>query len=217
LTQPGFGADAATRVLAVRSSDGTVVGAHRFRGTLQVLDVGRRVLLDGFRPDRTIRWRPATDRVTATRGLQLAQADLSRDRAVVIVRDEVHGFDGICFAYAPLSSPTQELWRSCDDKPLSFSPDGSLVVSTFIEADGPGTGMLQVRAAETNAVRATLRTGGFFVFPYWADDDAFLVHTWRKGRAAIVRVARDGTVQRVSKVVAEDGGDDALRWSFPPS
>ena len=32
---------------------------------------------------------------------------------------------------------------------------------------------------------------------------------------AILRVSKDGTVERVSRVVSEDVGEDALEWSFP--
>lgn len=206
-----------TRVLVVRTTDGTRVDVHRFAGQLRVLDLRKRVLLDGFGPDRTVWWRPVADRVSVVRGLQLSQADLAADRAVVVVEDQVNGFDGICFGYAALSAPSRLFWKDCSDKPLAFSPDRRLVVTTNIEADGPGTGLLQVRTAATDAVRATLRTAGFFVFPYWAGDDAFLAHTWHRGRAAIVRVSRDGTVERVSRVVDEVVGEDELRWSFPPS
>jgi hypothetical protein len=206
-----------TRVLVVRTTDGTLVDDRRFAGQLRVLDLRKRVLLDGFGPDRTLWWRPGVDTVTVVRGLQLGQADLAADRAVVLVEDRVNGYDGICFGYAALSAPSDLLWKDCADKPLSFSPDRRLVVTTFIEADGPGTGLLQVRSAATDTVRATLRTGGFFVFPYWAGNDAFLAHTWRRGKAAIVRVSRDGTVERVSRVVDERVGDDELRWSFPTS
>ncbi len=204
-----------TRVLVARTSDGRLVDARRFRGFLDVLDLGKRVLLGGIRPDRTIWWRPVVDRVTVAGDLSLNEADLTSDRAVVVVPDQVNGYDGICLGYAALSEPGRLRWTSCEDRPLSFSPNGRLMVTTFIQADGPGTGLLQVRTAASNTVRATLRTGGFFVFPYWEGNRSFLAHTWRKGRAAIVRVSRDGTVERVSRVVREDGGDDALAWSFP--
>jgi len=207
-----------TLLRVARTSDGSLVGQRRYRGMVEVLDVGGQVLLAGGPPKRTIWYRAATDRSRVVRGLDLWSADLESDRAVRAVPDEVNGqYDGICVAYLPLSAPSQELWRSCTDKPLAFSPDGRLVISANIEADGRGTGMLQVRTAETFRVRATLRTGGFFGDPYWEDDDSFLVHTWRKGKAAIVRVSRDGTIERVSEVASEPDGDDKLGWSFPPS
>ena len=33
----------------------------------------------------------------------------------------------------------------------------------------------------------------------------------------MVRVSRDGTVERVSRVVDEVVGEDELGWSFPPA
>ena len=206
-----------TRVFVVRSSDGTVVGSRLLRGDVEVLDFQGRVLLGGSRPDRVLWYLARTDRVTGRRGVVLSAADLGRNRAVVKVEDLVHGWDGVCLVYAPLAQPSRKLWRSCTDRPLAFSPDGTRMVTTFIGSDGPGTGMLQVRVAETNKVLATLRTSGFFVQPFWEDDRSFVVHTWRKGKAAILRVSRDGTVRRVSKVVSEHGGEDELQWSFPPS
>lgn len=206
-----------TILRVARTSDGTLLGGQRYRGSVEVLDVGSRVLLAGEGPERTIWYRQATDRSRVVRGLDLWSADLQRDRAVRTVSDEVNGYDGLCVVSTSLSHPAEQHWRSCTDKPLAFSPDGRLVVSTNIEADGPGTGLLQVRSAETFRVRATLRTPGFFVQPYWEDDDSFLVHTWAKGKAAIVRLSRSGTVRRVSEVVHERGGEDALNWSFPPS
>ncbi len=206
-----------TRVFVVRSSDGTVVGSRLFRGGVEVLDFQRRVLLGGSGPDRVLWYSARTDHVTARRGFDLSSADLRHNRAVVRVEDPVNGWDGLCLVYAPLSRPSHQLWRSCTDRPLAFSPDGSRMVTTFIGADGPGTGMLQVRVSDTNKVLATLHTSGFFVQPYWEDDRSFVVHTWRKGKAAVLRVSRDGTIRRVSKVVSEHGGEDELRWSFPPS
>lgn len=204
-----------TRLFVVRSSDGSLVGTRLLRGHVEVVDFAAKVLLTGIQPVRTLWYLANRDEVTVRRGLDLASADIGRKRAVVKVEDKVHGWDGVCLVYAPLSRPRRQLWRSCTDRPLSFSPDGTRMVTTFIGADGPGTGKLQVRVAETNKALATLRTGGFFVQPYWENDRSFLVHTWRKGKAAVVRVSRDGTIERVSQVVSEDVGEDALEWSFP--
>ena len=205
-----------TRVFVLRSGDGSVVDSRLLRGHVEVVDFAAKVLLTGIQPERTVWYLANRDEVTVRRGLDLLTADIGHNRAVVKVKDLEHGFDGVCLVYAPLSRPKQRLWRSCTDRPLSFSPDGTRMVTTFIGADGPGTRKLQVRVAETNKVLATLRTGGFFVQPYWEGNRSFLVHTWRKGKAAILRVSKDGTVERVSPVVSEDVGEDNLQWSFPP-
>lgn len=206
-----------TRVFVLRSGDGSVVDSRLLRGHVEVVDFAAKVLLTGIQPKRTVWYLANRDEITVRRGLELLSADIGLKRAVVKVKDLVNGWDGVCLVYAPLSRPRQQLWRSCTDRPLSFSPDGTRMVTTFIGSDGPGTGKLQVRVAETNKVLATLRTGGFFVQPYWEGNRSFLVHTWNKGKAAILRVSRDGTVERVSPVVSEDVGEDNLQWSFPPS
>jgi len=201
----------------LRTGDGSVVDSRLLRGHLEVVDFEAKVLLTGIQPKRTVWYLANRDEVTVRRGLDLLSADIGHNRAVVKVVDKVHGWDGVCLFHAPLSRPRQQLWRSCTDRPLSFSPDGTRMVTTFIGSDGPGTGKLQVRVAETNKVLATLRTGGFFVQPYWEGNRSFLAHTWSKGKAAIVRVGKDGTIERVSLLVSEDVGEDNLGWSFPPS
>ena len=150
-------------MFVLRSGDGSVVDSRLLRGHVEVVDFEAKVLLTGIQPRRTVWYLAHRDEITVRRGLELLSADIGHKRAVVKVKDLVNGWDGVCLVYAPLSRPRQQLWRSCTDRPLSFSPDGTRMVTTFIGSDGPGTGKLQVRVAETNKVLATLRTGGFFV------------------------------------------------------
>ncbi len=206
-----------TTVFVARTYNGRVVARQRYKGILEVLDVRKRVLLSGIRPVRTIWYRPSADSERVVRGLQLVDADLARDRAVVVVRDLVNGYDGVCLAYAVLSDPARRLWRSCTDKPVAFSPSGRLMVTTNIEADGAGTGLLQIRTAETNLVRATLRTRGYFSNALWESEKSLLAVTWQSKCAAIVRITKDGSVHRASALVRAAFGTEGSRWGFPPS
>ncbi len=205
-----------TRALVLRTTDGTVVAQRRFRGYVEVLDVPARVLLTGAQPDRTLWWRPlaGTTQRVVRRGAWAA--DAGRDRLVQAVPDPA-GYDGICLAQGRLSDPADRDWRSCTDKPLAWSPSGRRMVTTNIESDGIGPNLLQVRHAATNELRATYRTAGYFGQPYWEDDNSFLVRTWARGRATVVRITTSGRVTRVSRVLRMPDIEDFLRWSFPPS
>lgn len=208
---------ARTRVVVLRTSDGIVLGRQRYRGYLQVLDFHKRVLLSGLQPSRTLWYRPRTDTTEVAFHRNLWSADIERDRAVLPVRDPA-GYDRTCLVYTRLSDLSRRRWRSCTDKPLAFSsPEGTRMVTTYIEADGLGTSLLQVRDAETAAVRATYRTAGYFGNVAWEDENSLLVMTWSKGRAAIVRINTGGKVVRVSRVARMPATGDALRWSFPMS
>ena len=205
-----------TTVFVRKSRDGSLLARKSYAGFSEVLAHRQRVLLSGFSTG-VVRWfDPATRSTVVLDSPPLASADLRHDRAVQIVEDPVNGFDGICLVYARLSDPTDTRWRSCTEKPLATSPNGRRMVTTNIAADGLGTGVLQVRDAETFAVSATLRTSGYFGQLHWEDDNSFVVFTWRKGRAAMVRYALDGTLERVSEVVRMDvAGTSSLQWSFP--
>lgn len=205
-----------TLALVLRTSDGTVVGQRRFRGLLEVLALPGRVLLSGVQPRRTVWWWPRTGATERVLRRESWAADAERDRLVQVVRDPA-GYDGICLAQGRLSTPAVRDWRSCTDKPLAWSPSGRRMVTTNIESDGIGPNLLQVRDAATNRVRATYRTFGYFGLPYWEDGNSFLVLTWARERAAIVRVTTGGRVSRVSPVVRMRDVEDALGWGFPPA
>ena len=199
-----------------RTSDGSLVARHRFPTFVQLLDVKRRVLVSATGPDRMVWFDPAAEAIEVTLGVAPLSADIVADRIVYPVQDPVNGFDGICLVRARLSDPADIRWRSCTDKPLAISPDGRRMITTYIQADGLGTSVLQIRDAETFAVTATLRTSGYFGNLGWEDNNSFVTFTWRKGRAAYVRYALDGTLQRVSRLVrVADAGESPLDWTFP--
>ena len=206
-----------TRLVVVRSTDGSLVGSVRRKGFLEVADVGNhRVLVTGLQPARTLWFRPAARTTQRLLGQQLWDADIAADRAVVAVEDPAAGVDGICLSYRELRDPSARFWRSCTDKPLSFSPDRTLMVTTDIQSDGIGPGTLEVRDAVHNTPIASYTTdGGYFGSPVWEDADSFIVRVWAGGHAAQVRITASGTLERVSRV-ADVKADDfrALWWTF---
>jgi hypothetical protein len=205
-----------TRVVVVRSSDGSAAAVRRYHGYLKVLDVRRRVLLTGVQPSRTLWYDPRSDTTTLAFRRELSSADIAADRALRPVSDP-SGLDRQCLVESRLSDLSAVRWRSCTDKPLAVSPGSTRMVTTYIEADGLGSSLVQLRDAGTNAVQATYRTAGYFGAVSWESERSFLVMTWSRGRAAIVRITTGGTVERVSRIVRMRADGDGLRWSFPPS
>ena len=111
-----------TRVYVLRSSNGSVVGTRLLRGHVEVVDFTSKVLLTGFRPVRTLRYLAHRDEVTVRRGLDLLSADVGRNRAVVKVADPVHGWDGVCLVYAPLSRPSAPALAQLHRPPAGVLP-----------------------------------------------------------------------------------------------
>ena len=207
-----------TRVLVARTTDGSLVGSVRRAGFLEVADVGRyRVLVTGLQPTRTMWFRPAR-RVD---GAALRPAGLggrhrcrpgSRDR-----RGQGAARTACASPIASLRDPSTRFWRSCTDKPLAFSPDRSLMVTTDIQSDGIGPSTLEVRDATHNTPLASYTPdGGYFGSPEWEDADSFVVRVWADGHAAQVRITTAGVVERVSRVATVDADNfRALWWTFP--
>ena len=207
--------DERTRILVARTTDGSLIGSVRRVGFLEVSDVGpRRVLVTGLQPTRTFWFRPAAGSTERLFGEQVWEADIAADRVTVAVEDNA-GPDGLCLAYRALSDPSTQFWRTCTDKPLAFSPDRSLMVTTDIQSDGIGPSTLEIRDAAHNTPVASYTTG-YFGSPAWEDDDSFIVRVWADGHAAQVRITTAGVVERVSRVAAVDSDNfRALWWTFP--
>lgn len=206
-----------TRLVAAHVRDGSLIGSVWRKGYLDVADVGRRILVTGFQPARTLWFRPRAESTDLLFRKRVLQADIGADRAVVAVEDQDDGFDGLCLSYRELRDPSERFWRSCTDVPLAFSStDRAHMVTTDIRSDGIGPSYLEVRDAVTNISLARYTTvGGYFGDPVWEDADSFVVRVWAGGHAAMVRITTTGSVERVSRV-AEVEADNfrALWWTF---
>ena len=205
-----------TRLVAAHVRDGSLIGSVWRKGYLDVADVGRRILVTGFQPSRTLWFRPGAASTDLLFRKRMLQADIRADRAVVAVKDQDDGFDGMCLSYRELRDPSTRFWRSCTDVPLTFSTDRAHMVTTDIRSDGIGPSYLEIRDAVTNTALARYTTpGGYFGDPVWEDADSFVVRVWAGGHAAMVRITTAGIVERVSRV-AEVEADNfrALWWTF---
>jgi hypothetical protein len=207
-----------SRLVVARTADGSLVGSVRRTGFLEVADLtDHRVLMTGSRPSRTLWFRPVAGTTQRLFAAQVWDADIAADRAVVAVEDLANGADGICLSFQELHDPSTRFWRSCTDKPLSFSPDHTLMVTTDIRSDGIGASTLELRDATHNTPIASYATdGGYFGDPVWEDADSFVVRVWAGGQATQVRVTTSGTVERVARVarVKADALRGGLWWTF---
>jgi hypothetical protein len=198
------------------TADGDVVRRRTFRTTVGPLDFGmRRMVLSEWgrypRQQRTFWWNPFTNRVAKIADRPGYIADISSDRVGVFLRDP---YDGGCQKVMTLAKPRTRLWRSCQDRALSFSPTGKRMVTTYILSDGPGPDMVQVRARR-GRVLDTYRAR-WFGFDVWETDQKLLLQVANARAVGVVRCTLRAC-ERASKTYRTGGGDPWLAmpiWTF---
>lgn len=169
------------------ASDGSQVASRRFRGYPFVVDAADgTVLISSWSRGRTITWDTDTNRRRRLVDHVVYTADLQTDRIAYFTKDP---YSGGCSVVAPLSDPDTRLWRSCRQKVASFSPDGSLLTSMYILADGLGPNVVQLR--EVDGSRLATYEARWFGRIRWEDSDTLLLDANGKRRMATARC--DGT------------------------
>jgi hypothetical protein len=196
----------------VDTADGAVARRRTFPTSVSPLDFGtRRMVLTqwGRRPQqqRTFWWNPFTNRVAKIADRPGYVADISADRVGVFLRDP---YLGGCQKVMTLAAPRTKLWRSCDDRALSFSPTGKRMVTTHILSDGPGPNLVQVRAAR-GRVLDTYRAA-WFGFDVWENDQKLLLQVANARAVGVVRCTLR-SCERVSKLYLTGGRDP---WTAMP-
>ena len=205
-----------TRIRIVLTRSGRLVRERTFASYgVEVSDYGQtRLVLNGLR-GRTHWWNPVRNRLTLIVP-RPAKADIAADRLVVLVPDPDTPYLD-CQRTVRLSRPTQVLWRSCKNVPLTFSPDASRMVTVDIRADGIGPRTVQVRRAGGKLL-ATYRAPMWFGFTEWeSNTDLLLQPVGRKYLAAVRCYLADGC-ERASRLYKSPGTYDppeTMRWSFP--
>jgi hypothetical protein len=205
-----------TRVRVVRTRTGALVRERVFASYgVEVADYGpRRMVLTGLR-GRTYWWNPHKGRLRLIVP-RPASADIAADRLVVIVPHPRIDYE-VCIETARLSHPSVRLWRSCRNRPIAFSPDGSRMATVDIRSDGIGPSLVQVRRQNGKLLR-TYRPPSFFGFVEWETDRRLLLQPIGPRYAAAVRCGPE-KCRRVSKLYPGHGGQldppFAMRWSFP--
>lgn len=117
-----------------------------------------------------------------------------------------YGAEGGCSGVMDPDS-SNLLWKSCDYSDLRFSPDGRLVVADASYFDGPGSPTVTILDASSPEVVADFTpvarsTVVGVTQSVWEDDDSVLSYVDEGGDQAIVRLGTDGSIERVTDVVA---------------
>lgn len=103
----------------------------------------------------------------------------------------------------------QLVWRTCDNRFESFSPDGSRLLATNGIGDGLGDNQLDVFDARSGdpVVRYRVADGGAITWMRWEDDAHVLAVVFDEGVWGIVRVGLDGQVEVAVPPVKAKGAD----------
>ncbi|MBZ5736976.1 hypothetical protein [Nocardioides mangrovi] len=160
---------------------------------------GGRVVMTASAPTRTFSWNHRTGDVRRIVGRSGGTVNVGADRLGTLTGDP---YNGGCYVVSSLRHPRRELWRSCEEGVMSFSPDGSRMVTMDILADGLGPGRVWVRA--TDGGRLVARYSAYwFSSVQWETDRALLLDTHTPKRWATLRcVAKD--CERASRVRKQD-------------
>lgn len=174
-------------ITAYDATDGSEIASRRFRGYGFVVDAdGQTVLVSSWERDHAIAWDIDAGRRSKVVDHTVYTADLAADRIAYFTGDP---YSGGCSVVTTVGDPEAQLWRSCRQKVASFSPDGSLLVSMHILADGLGPGVVKLR--ELDGSRLVTYRAQWFGMIDWEDADTLLLEANGKRRMATVRC--DGT------------------------
>jgi len=207
---------AALRVFDTR--DGRLVRRRVFGRTVNPLDFGRRRMVlaewgSRAKQQRTFWWNPFSDKTAKVADKPGYVADIAADRLGVHLGDP---YLGGCQKVITLSTPRTRLWHSCEDRALSFSPNGKRMVSTDILSDGPGPRLVQVRGAR-GRVLDTYRSLWFGVLA-WETDQGLLLQVGDRRTVAMARctVRRCERISRLYRTRGREPWTVMPAWSFAP-
>lgn len=206
-----------TRIRIVRTRTGDVVRDRTFASIgAEVSDYGhRRLVISDIRGGGTYWWTPATNRLRLIVP-KPARADISADRLVVMLWGKAPLYED-CQKTVRLSRPSEVIWRSCRDVPLTFSPDATRMVTMDIRTDGIGAGELRVRKAHGGLLQS-YRAPMWFGFAEWESDTELLLQPVGRHHLAAVRCDVRRGCERASRLYEAPGTYDppeTMRWSFP--
>jgi hypothetical protein len=164
--------------------DGEVETERRFRGALTLLDFDEeRMVLGGWGPNRTFWWHTRTDDTQRIADRPGHAADIGADRVAAYTRDP---YRNGCTVVTSLSEPGERLWRSCDERVATFSPDGRRLTTISLLSDGLGPTEVWLRRAGGRLL-AHYTTPGWFGAQRWETDTALLLDTVGARKQAVVR------------------------------
>lgn len=207
-----------TRIRVVATRSGALIGRHTFAANdVEITDFGvRRMVVSSYAAARTWWWDPETDRLTLI-VRQLAWADIAADRLVVLPPNPDDP-DSFCQRTVVLSRPGTVLWRSCQDTPGAFSPDASRMITWYVNTDGLGPAVVQVRKADGTVLRTYRAAWGFGFTEFESDRDVLLQAIGSSYAAAVRCHVPTNECERASKlypIPAIGPPVTSMRWSFP--
>lgn len=175
-------------VRVVDAETGDEVTTGRFGGYAGLLDAwDGRAVMTSHSPARTFWWNyetGSTKRIVKRAG---GTADIAADRLATLTGDP---YQGGCTVVSRLTRPRTVLWRSCEEIPFAFAPNGRRMVTVSLLADGLGPGEVTARTTRGGKAIATY-TAYWFATTTWEDDTTLLFDAHTKKRAAIVRCVVD--------------------------
>lgn len=148
-----------------------------------------------FQPteERTARlWNPETGEVTDIEGVFGGFGTDGTELAGLIT--ELRGIEEQpCTAVVDMSTE-RELWRSCDLRVETFSPDGRYITTIDAQTDGPGPPEVRVVELATGRERMVLRAD-LFHRTSWDADGNLVAEVVKDNREAVVRCDLHGACE----------------------
>lgn len=172
-----------TLLRAVDTTTGELVGSRKRQGALTALDASTSTVVYSGETGPVVSWDLATDEGTRVSSRHGYRADLVNDRLAVFTDDP---YQGGCTVVSTLSDPGTRLWRSCEEAVVTFSPDGSHVITVFKLADGLGPNEVRVRTVEGEQT-GRYRVDGYLDQFRFEDGDTALLGVATRDASALVR------------------------------
>jgi len=172
-----------TVLRAYDAATGELLGQRRRPGYTTVLDASSSTVVHAGENGPVVSWDLATDEDTKVTRRYGYRADLVTDRLAVFTKDP---YQGGCTVVSTLSDPSSELWRSCKERVVDLSPDGSHVLTVFALSDGLGPSEARVRTVEGDQV-GRYRVDGYLGQLLFEDGDTALLEVATKDSSGLVR------------------------------
>lgn len=185
--------------IEIRSAvDGEVIASRSgFRGYPNLVDLDGDHLVVASFENGAVDWNWRADTIDKITKKPLYEADLSSDRLAYFTDDP---YNGGCTVVTTLTRPRKELWRSCREAVLEFSPNGQRIVTTHKLSDGIGPSQVWERKVGGRLL-ASYTAGAYFGHISWENNADLLLDAYNRMHGSTVRCS-EGACERASKVRA---------------
>ena len=179
------------------TTTGELLVRRVFRGYVWILDADeQRAVVSRLSPSRTFWWHTGTDDTERISKREGYFADIAHNLVATLDGDP---YDGGCSVLAPLSEPSETVWRSCKHAVTSASPNGKRLATTLILADGPNP-LVRVHRTGGKLLARYRAVPGWFGSVTWEDNRSLLMQVHSEKRSTIARCVLD-ECERASKRV----------------